>query len=315
MPQYFGKLPITTQAWSTLGTVQSFEQNERGICIDCGGPRLLISVLTPNLVRVRLAPTGEFFPRRSWAVAQDDDQWELVPIAIEEGEEAIVLKTEQISVYIYRVPCRIVCFNQAGQAFAEDADLGMGWSASGVAAWKRIEADEHFYGFGERTGFLDKLAERKTNWTVDAVDFNSQTDEMYQAIPFFTALRPELSYGIFLNSSFWSQFDIGAHKYGIWQMVTRAPELDYYIIYGPEPAQILATYTELTGRMPLPPKWSLGYHQCRWSYESDAIVRELAQTFRERRIPAMWFIWILIICRAIACLPGIKNGSLIPKHC
>jgi len=45
-------------------------------------------------------------------------------------------------------------------------------------------------------------------------------------------------------------------------METRASELDYYIIYGPEPAQILRTYTQLTGRM-MPPRWALGYHQCR----------------------------------------------------
>ncbi|NJO42213.1 MAG: glycoside hydrolase family 31 protein [Cyanobacteria bacterium CRU_2_1] len=284
MPQYFGQLPITDQAWTSLGLVQSLEQNERGICCDCEGARLSITVLAPNLIRVRLAPTGEFVARRSWSVTREDAEWAIVPVQIEEGEEAIVLKTEQISVYLYRHPCRIACFDQSGRAFAEDTHLGMAWSASGVSAWKRIESDEHFYGFGERTGLLDKLAERKTNWTVDALDYNSQTDEMYQAIPFFMALRPQLSYGIFLNSSFWSQFDLGASQLGTWQMLTRGTELDYYIVYG-EPAQILATSTELTGRMPLPPKWSLGYHQCRWSYKSEAIVRELAQNFRQRRIP------------------------------
>ncbi|MGA7932990.1 MAG: glycoside hydrolase family 31 protein [Kovacikia sp.] len=285
MPQYFGKLPTTAQAWTPLGTVQRVEQNERGICLDCDGPRLLLTVLAPNLIRVRLAPTGDFAPRRSWAVAREDAEWARVPFEVEMEGDAIVLKTEQISIFIDRTPCRMVCCNQAGQSFVEDTDLGMAWSTSGVAAWKKIEANEHFYGFGERTGFLDKLAERKTNWTVDALDFSSQTDEMYQAIPFFIALRPELSYGIFLNSSFWSQFDLGAQKYGTWQMTTRAPELDYYIIYGPAPAQILATYAELTGYMPLPPKWALGYHQCRWSYESEEVVRELARTFRQRRIP------------------------------
>jgi alpha-glucosidase len=68
-------------------------------------------------------------------------------------------------------------------------------------------------------------------------------------------------------------------------METQGSELDYYIIYGPEPAKIIETYTQLTGRMPLPPRWSLGYHQCRWSYESQDIVRKLAREFRQRRIP------------------------------
>lgn len=285
MPQYFGRLPGTDQAWTTLGSVKSFQKTERGLEIDCGGPRVTIAILAPNLIRVRLSPTGELLPRRSWAVTKADTAWPVVETTVEEQEEVIVLTTEQLTLHVQRHPCRMTWSDRHGHTFAQDSDLGMGWSASGVAAWKQITADEHFYGFGERTGFLDKRAEQKTNWTTDALDFGALTDEMYQAIPFFMGLRPELSYGIFLNSTFWSQFDLGAREPGIWQMHTRAPELDYYIIYGPQPVQILATYTELTGRMPMPPKWALGYHQCRWSYESEAIIRELAAEFRQRQIP------------------------------
>jgi alpha-glucosidase len=285
MPQYFGQLPTTAQAWTTPDPIDSVQSNARGVDCRSGSARLAVTILAANLIRVRFTPTGDFLPRRSWNVSRDDAEWPVVPVEIAEGEDTIELKTEQLTVKIQRSTGQITCFDQTGTPFAQDADPAIGWSASGVAAWKRIEADEHFYGFGERTGLLDKLAECKTNWTVDALDYNSQTDEMYQAIPFFMALRPGLSYGMFLNSTHWSQFDMGASEPGVWQMHTQACELDYYLIYGPEPAQILATYADLTGYMPLPPKWALGYHQCRWSYESAAIVRELAAEFRQRRIP------------------------------
>ncbi|QZZ22926.1 glycoside hydrolase family 31 protein [Leptothermofonsia sichuanensis E412] len=285
MPQYFGKLPKIAQAWTTLEAVQSFEITERGICCYCSGSKLLITAVAPDLIRVRLAPGGDLLPRRSWAVNRDDAAWDEVAFEVEEGRAEIALKTQQLTVQITLDPCRIACFDRQGQRFAQDTDSGMGWSASGISTWKQIEPNEHFYGFGERTGLLDKRAEIKTNWTVDALDYTSLTDEMYQAIPFFMSLRPGLSYGVFLNSTFWSQFDLGATRSDIWQMHTRGPELDYYIIYGPQPAQVLRTYTALTGRMSLPPKWSLGYHQCRWSYESEAIVKGLAQEFRQRQIP------------------------------
>jgi alpha-glucosidase len=285
MPQYFGQLPTTAQAWTTPDPIKSVEIGTRQVDADLGTARLRVTVLAANLIRVRFTPNPEFAPRRSWNVATDDAEWDPVPVKIETGDETIVLETEQMQVQIQRSTPRITCFNSDGIAFAQDADPAIGWSASGVCAWKQIESDEHFYGFGERTGLLDKLAERKTNWTIDSLDYNSQTDEMYQAIPFFIALRPGLSYGLFLNSTHWSQFDMGATQPGVWQMHSQAAELDYYILYGPEPAQILATYADLTGHMPLPPKWALGYHQCRWSYESAAIVQELAQEFRQRRIP------------------------------
>ncbi|WP_298907395.1 TIM-barrel domain-containing protein [uncultured Nostoc sp.] len=285
MPQYFGKLPTTNQPWTTVSNVKAVTWDNNIINFDCGDSRLTISVLAPNLIRVRFAQTGEFMPRRSWAVTLDDAEWATTPFAVRETEATVEIETAQIRVCVQREKCRIACFDKDNRPFAQDAEMGIGWRMGAVAGWKEIAADEHFYGFGERTGFLDKLSEVKTNWTTDSLDYDALSDEMYQAIPFFMALRPQVSYGIFFNTTFWSQFDIGAEQPGIWKMETRGGELDYYIIYGPEPAQILNTYTQLTGRMPLPPKWALGYHQCRWSYESETVVRELAKEFRQRRIP------------------------------
>jgi alpha-glucosidase len=111
------------------------------------------------------------------------------------------------------------------------------------------------------------------------------TDAMYQAIPFFMALRQGVGYGLFFNTTFWSRFDVGVDQPDILRLETLGGELDYYIIYSPEPAEIVQTYTQLTGRMSLPPQWALGYHQCRWSYDSESEVRQLVQQLRQRRIP------------------------------
>ncbi|MGE5655145.1 MAG: glycoside hydrolase family 31 protein [Actinomycetota bacterium] len=285
MPQYFGKLQTLEQPWSAIGAISSVQKSERGIDCQCGQAALKISILASNLIRVQVSPQGEFLPRRSWAVALENEQWSAVSFELQETDTVIKIQTEKLSISLKRDRATLECFDLSGNAFASDTELGTAWRTGSTANWKRIEANEHFYGFGERTGFLDKLSEVKTNWTVDALDYDSITDEMYQAIPFFIALRPDLAYGIFFNTTFLSQFDIGAEKPGVLRMETRASELDYYIIYGPDPAQILQTYTQLTGRMPLPPKWALGYHQCRWSYESEEIVRELAQEFRDRTLP------------------------------
>jgi len=285
MPQYFGQLHTTEPPWSTIGAIQEIEQDERHVRFKCGDSYLSIGVLAPNLIRVRMTPTGEFLEGRSWAVTQPDEQWSTVVFEVQEKADAIEIETEQLRIVVYRDSCRIECFDLVGQPFAQDADQAMSWRTGAVAAWKRIETDEHFYGFGERTGLLDKLSKVQTNWTYDALDYDVLTDNMYQAIPFFMALRPGVGYGLFFNTTFWSQFDIGVQQPGVWRMETQGSELDYYIIYGPEPAKILSTYTQLTGRMPLPPRWSLGYHQCRWSYESQDIVRQLAHEFRQRRIP------------------------------
>lgn len=285
MPQVFGKLPTHRQPWHSIAAVQALQVTNQTLHLDCGQPQVQLSLLAPNLVRVRFAPHGEFTPRRSWAVTKPDEEWKLTPFEVQESDGKIEVKSDRLRLEVQRDPCRIQCFDPSGQPFAQDIDLGMSWRLGEVAVWKQMQEDEHFYGFGERSGLLDKRSEVKTNWTVDALDYSSIDDEMYQAIPFFMVLHPGLVYGIFLNLTHWSRFDIGATQPGVLQMLAHSPELDYYIIYGETPAEILQTYTELTGRMPLPPKWALGYHQCRWSYESEEKVRALAHEFRSRRIP------------------------------
>src|SRR5207344_1477208 len=63
-------------------------------------------------------------------------------------------------------------------------------------------------------------------------------------------------------------------------------ELNYYVIAGPDPKDVISRFVGLTGHMPLPPEWALGYHQCRYSYFPQSRVMEIAQTFRDKKIPA-----------------------------
>ncbi|MBF2073594.1 MAG: DUF4968 domain-containing protein [Synechococcales cyanobacterium C42_A2020_086] len=285
MPEFVGQLPVAEIPWSTLGAVKLIEQNSQAVTFSNGTAQLRLSVLAANLIRVRLAPTGMFLPRRSWSVTRDDDDWLPAAFELQETDAWVELTTAALRVRIERASGRLTCFDCQDRPFAQDETRSMGWRPGSVACWKQIEPDEHFYGFGERTGLLDQIGRRLTNWTTDSLDYHALTDAMYQAIPFFLVLRPQLGYGIFLNTTCRSQFDVGADEAGVCRMQAETSELDYYILYGPEPATILHTYTDLTGRMPLPPRWALGYHQCRWSYNSEAEVQQLAQEFRQRRLP------------------------------
>ncbi len=285
MPEFLGQMPFKESAWTTMGIIQQVKIDGQQVQLKAERANLQISILAAHLVRVRLTPQAEFLPPRSWAVALDDREWPRVAYRVAETPEQVEIQTECIKITVSKRTGRIQFADSADRPFAEDVQRGIGWKNDAIACWKKIEAEEHFYGFGERTGLLDKLGHRFTNWTTDSLDYHGLTDEMYQAIPFFLSLRPEVGYGIFFNTTHWSRFDVGADQAGVCCMETQGPELDYYLMYGPDPANILATYTQLTGRMSLPPKWAIGYHQCRWSYRSEQEVRALATEFRQRQIP------------------------------
>jgi alpha-glucosidase len=118
MPQYFGQLPGVEQSWSEIGRVTSIKVSDRHLILQCDTAQVRISILATNLIRVRVAPNGAFLPRRSWAVAQADTEWELVPFAIQDTEQQITIQTEQMRVVVSRARARIHCFDAQDQPFA-----------------------------------------------------------------------------------------------------------------------------------------------------------------------------------------------------
>jgi len=94
-----------------------------------------------------------------------------------------------------------------------------------------------------------------------------------------------LCWGLYLHSSCYSGFDVGAEREDTLALFTLGGELDYFVFAGPTPAAVVEQLTRLTGRPALPPLWAMGYHQSRWSYASDADVRGVAHGFRSRQIP------------------------------
>ncbi|HYX48624.1 MAG TPA: hypothetical protein VE843_02690, partial [Ktedonobacteraceae bacterium] len=201
-------------SFNNLGAVRSSSREGRSLILNFGGPQVAISVLTDRLIRVRLAPEGDFMPRRSWAVARADEGFSELAFEIEESDRQLLLRTAMLTVKVDRDSGSLSFVDMKGRPFCAD-EVGMQWSRTeseqhSVVCVKRIEVDEHFYGFGERTGPLDKLGRQMVNWTTDpAHGHGPGTDPLYQAIPVFMALRPGLGYGVFFNNTWYSRFDIG----------------------------------------------------------------------------------------------------------
>jgi alpha-D-xyloside xylohydrolase len=66
--------------------------------------------------------------------------------------------------------------------------------------------------------------------------------------------------------------------------------IDYYFIYGPQPARVISEYRELTGEAPLLPRWAYGFWQCRERYSSQRQILDTAAAFRDRKIPVDVFV-------------------------
>jgi alpha-glucosidase len=113
---------------------------------------------------------------------------------------------------------------------------------------------------------------------------NPETNALYQSIPYFMTLRDGKAHGIFFDNTFRTFFDMKSSE-EYYSFSADGGQLDYYVMGGSHPKAVLEQYTYLTGKAPLPPKWALGYHQSRYSYETEAEVRDIAKNFIEKDIP------------------------------
>ena len=240
----------------------------------------------PEGLRVRIMPGGEGRDH-SYAVVNRDLGGVSPNINI--GAERSVITTSALQVTIQHAPFRVSITNAEGVSLDEDRAIAVNGEASRI--WKRLREDEAVYGLGEKNGPLNKRGWKLggysfTMWNSDTYGYDGSTDPLYVSVPFYMVMRNGTAHGIFLDNTYRSNFDIGHQSEGLLAFGAEGGELDYYFIYGPEPKKVVERYTALTGRMSLPPLWSLGYHQCRYSYYPASRVRFIADNFRERNIPA-----------------------------
>jgi len=122
-------------------------------------------------------------------------------------------------------------------------------------------------------------------WNTDAVMWEESTDPLYKSIPFFMSVKAGNAYGIFFDNTFRSNFQFGKFNDEYYSFGATGGELNYYFINGPEPKKVMEQYSALIGRTPLPPLFTLGYQQCRWSYMSEARVREVTGRISQTQDP------------------------------
>lgn len=140
------------------------------------------------------------------------------------------------------------------------------------------------YGLGEKTGELNKQGKCWRFWNSDVFDPHTEsTDTLYQSIPFSLMKTDQGWMGLFLDNPGETQIDFTLTDEVC--LSAASGDLDLYIFSGESAAEVLEAYTRLTGRPFLPPKWALGYHQSRHSYEDEAQVRRIVSGFQQHDLP------------------------------
>ncbi|OZU88192.1 alpha-glucosidase [Virgibacillus indicus] len=273
----------TAVVYRDIGNLLEYKKSNNTYMFICDNGNVAVQFYTDSIARVVMNPHGEVQLDRSHTVKVSPDE---VKAMEEFSGDIILLKTSKLQLRIEKSPFRITVTDAEGRMLVAEGNRGMAYRENGeVAVFKKMQENDHFYGFGEKSGFLDKRGEKYEMWNTDVyAPHNPETDPLYESIPYFMTLREGKAHGVFFDNTFRTVFDMKSES-DYYSFSAEGGQIDYYVMAGPEPKAVLEQYTDLTGRMPIPPKWALGYHQSRYSYETEAEVRELARNFVNRDIP------------------------------
>jgi alpha-glucosidase len=254
---------------------------KNGAELSNGSETIRVTALSDTVLRVRVARGSAFPEDASWAVSAQTRRKSVAVEPLVYG-----FQTRALMVHIDPKTLRLTVNDLAGKRVHADAAQPLSFSGKGFTLHKTMPVGERYYGMGDKTGPFDRRGASYVNWNTDAWGFDRGTDPIYKSIPIFISAGGEGgAYGLFLDNTFRTGFDFGHRNYDQLEISADGGPIDYYLIAGPTVPEVVRRYTELTGKPPLPPLWSLGYQQSRYSYMTDAEVREIAGRLQSDRIP------------------------------
>ncbi|OMP30581.1 MULTISPECIES: glycoside hydrolase family 31 protein [Mangrovimonas] len=252
---------------------------------------LELTVVRDSVLRFRYTTSGTFDNDFSYAITKYASTGYNF-LEIEEEATLYKITTSKLICHISKSNLRVSLFDAKDLTLINEDELGFHWEESYeiggdiVKMSKTSHDGESYFGLGDKPVKLNLKGKRFENWVTDSYAYGKNTDPIYKAIPFYTGLNGNKSYGIFFDNTFKSFFDFAQERRNVTSFWAQGGEMNYYFIYGPQMSDVVANYTDLTGKPhQLPPLWALGYHQCKWSYYPESKVKEVTQKFRDLKIP------------------------------
>ena len=274
-------LDVATTADSVTVTALTRRFTGRGAELNTATLTVRLSSPAPGVIGVHAAHLVGGRPRTP--------AFELSPTAttvvVEQDEHQVSLTSGDLTARIDTATWRVT-FEAEGRVLTDSGPKCLGAVTDPDGAHHMIErlalgVGEHVYGLGERFTPFVKNGQVIDTWNADG---GTASDQAYKSVPFYLS---DAGYGVFIASPDRVELEVASEVVSRVQFTVPGQELEYYVIHGPSPKEVLSRYTALTGRPALPPLWSFGL----WlstSFTTDydeATVTGVVQQMAERDLP------------------------------
>lgn len=295
--------------------------------------------LTDDIIRIRAGFDGDWdeasysLVKTAWQSRTDElmkdcrRRVDVAKTSLTDRSDKAVIRGEKLTVEIEKDPFRVLIYDAEGTLLHADIpDLAYREDSNKRRLHtSQIEADDYFYGFGEKGGEINKAQKFMNMAPGDAMGYDpKETDSLYKHIPFYIKLNgtTKKAVGYFYHSTAECDFNMGREKRNYWHRYstfrTDAGDIDVFVIAGPSIKEVVERYTDLTGKSVLLPKAALGYLGSSMYYpelpaDCDDAILDFIDTTKEEEIPVDGFQLSSGYC-AIETEEGIKRCCFTWNH-
>ncbi|HTX65119.1 MAG TPA: alpha-xylosidase [Opitutaceae bacterium] len=257
-PGILGHHPVQVHEVAAAGNTLTLHATTRAVRHrgdTLGGPMLTIRLTAPadEVIHVSIEHFSGGTDRnpRIPRLAQKPSR-----VAIENGRQEVVLRAGRLAAHVKKDGWELA-FKAGGRLLTRTAERGIGYvqRAGGetfVHERLQLGVGECVYGLGERFTAFVKNGQVVENENKDG---GTGSEQAYKAVPFYLTNR---GYGVLVDTTGPVSFEVASERVSRVQFSVPGERLDYFIIHGPTPKEVLGRLTALTGRPALPPAWSFG---------------------------------------------------------
>uniref|UniRef100_A0A486XPQ4 Alpha-glucosidase n=1 Tax=Rheinheimera sp. BAL341 TaxID=1708203 RepID=A0A486XPQ4_9GAMM len=213
----------------------------------------------------------------SFSISQ---QPQALPLNLAEAADSLTLSSAALTVKINKAPLRLSYYRGDTLLLAEQQGY---FSEDGQHGFRfALSKDEKLLGGGQRVLGMDRRGQKFPLYNKAHYGYSTQSSQMYFSLP---AVMSSNKYLLLFDNSAKGEADLGATNADVMQFSAQGGRSSYVVVAGDSYPALINNYTALTGRQPLPARWTLGNYASRFGYRNEAEARAVVQKFRDLKLP------------------------------
>jgi oligosaccharide 4-alpha-D-glucosyltransferase len=270
-------IPIISFAQNANRKFESFKETNSSIEINVSDGQYILKTYSDKIFETTFLPKGEVFNPISHAVVLNPKN---VILKVSDLGNTINIISSGIVATIQKSPFKISYLYKGKELLSEKT--GYIKKDSTEILDFNLDKTEILYGGGARAIGMNRRGNRLQLYNRAQYGYETRAELMNFTLPIVISSK---IYAVHFDNAPIGYLDLDSKKDNSLQYETISGRKTYQVITGDSWEDLISSYTNLTGKQPLPARWTLGNFSSRFGYHTQEEVEKTIRKFNEENIP------------------------------